>query len=111
MLLNRRKTRKIRSKNKKRMQNDSDKRINDILNSTQGSQRAKPSENLLQQIEDRIDLVDRKIIPIQRLRLLAVAAVLLLLINIFAVSIYWQSEMNKDKQPTMTLISDYKLYE
>lgn len=92
------------------MQNDLNQRINDILNSTKGSQRAKPSGNLLQQIEQGIDLVDRNIIPIKRLRLLAVAAVLLLLVNVFAVNIYWQSEMNKEES-SMTLISDYKLYE
>jgi len=92
------------------MQNDLNQRIEDILESTKGSKRAKPSEDLLQQIEQRIG-VDGMIIPIGRLRLVAAAAALLLLVNILAVNTYLQSEVKENKQPNISLISDFKLYE
>ena len=67
-----------------------DKRINEILESTKGSQRAQPKADLLAKIEGQIYGQEATIIPIGRLRLAVAAAVLLLFINGLAINTYFQ---------------------
>lgn len=93
------------------MQKDLNQQIDDILDSTKGSKRARPSRNLLEQIEKRIEEKEEIIIPIRRLRLVAAAAAVLVLINCLALNNYLQSEVTQKKQSSISLISDYKLYE
>ncbi|MFK7983099.1 MAG: hypothetical protein AB8G86_24180 [Saprospiraceae bacterium] len=93
------------------MKENLNKKINEILDSTKGSQRAKPSNDLLAKIENQIYQQEATIIPLGRLKLVAAVAVFLLLVNGLAISTY----LNQVHQPTeyaeQALIMDYKLYE
>lgn len=91
------------------MQENLDQRINDILASTNGSQRAKPRADLLAKIENQTYNKKATIIPLRRLRL--VAAALLLFINGLAINGYLNQEVNQAEYADRSLIMDYKLYE
>lgn len=98
------------------MQKNLDKRINQILDSTKGSQRAKPREQLLAKIESQIYGTTAAIIPLRQLRVVAAAAVLLLMLNGWAVKNYlekgvYQGKEAAVKQASESLILNYKLYE
>lgn len=96
------------------MRKDVDKRINRILNSTQGSQRAKPKTDLLANIEQQIYEVEGNIIPMNRIRLVAAAAAIMLMLNISVLNYYLQNSGSAnlvEMEPSTSLITDFKLYD
>ncbi|GEM_PF-2676326 len=96
------------------MQKNVDKRINKILNSTQGSQRAKPKMDLLVNIERQIYEMEGHIIPMNRIRLVAAAAAIMLMLNISVLNHYLQNSGNVDlveMESSTSLITDFKLYD
>lgn len=96
------------------MQENIDKKINSILNSTQGSQRAKPKTDLLANIERQIYGVEGNIIPMHRIRWVAAAAAIMLMLNISVLNHYLQNSGNVDlveMEPSTSLITDFKLYD
>lgn len=93
------------------MQEDVNKKINRILHSTQGSHRAKPKTNLLASIERKIYGLEENIIPMNRIRLAAAAAVIMLMLNISVLNNYLQHNGEVTVEQTTALITDFKLYD
>lgn len=96
------------------MQKDINKRIDKILNSTQGSQRAKPKTDLLANIERQIYEVEVSIIPMSRIRLVAAAAAVMLLLNISILNNYLQNSRDMglvEMEHATSLVTDFKLYD
>jgi len=87
-----------------------DKRIHNILESTKGSQRAKPKTDLFAKVEQQIYGQGATIIPIRQLKLVVAAAVLLLLINGLAITTFLNQD-TKQSEYAEPLIMDYKLYD
>mgnify|MGYP000668897645 CR=1 FL=1 len=91
--------------------------IEDVLKSTQGMRRAKPRPDLFVKIEEQIQGVEAKIIPFRRLQIAAAAAVLLMVLNITALSQYTnyiegeEQELTEMEQSEQSLISNFNLYE
>ena len=92
------------------MDDNLNRRINDILKSVEGGRRAKPKTDLLAKIEYQIYNQEATIIPIRQLKLIAVAAILLLFVNIITISIYLNQEKHQPEYTT-SIIMDYKLYD
>lgn len=96
------------------MQEDLNKRINQILTSIEDSQRAKPKMDLLAKMERQIYEIEGNVIPINRIRLVAAAAAIMLLLNISALNHYLQNRGNVDlveMDSSTSLITDFKLYD
>lgn len=98
------------------MEDKKDRWINDVLKSTQGSQRAKPKSHLFAKIQANVKASEAKIVSIGQQRLGIAAALLLLVLNIFVVSQYIQNEQAdsdvlslQEKDPTV-LILDFNFY-
>lgn len=85
------------------------------MQSLEGSERARPDTALFDKINDEIAVSESKVIPINRLRLVAAAAAVLLLVNVSVVSGYLQEdiagnqELVADDNP-YSILSDYKVY-
>lgn len=100
------------------MEEDKDKWIEDVLGSMQGSQRAKPNPELYEKIERQLEAPETKIVPMRQWRYAAVAAVLVLVFNAFALRQVVQTndfsvgEMVVSSDDSgQSLISNYKIYE
>lgn len=97
--------------------NDKEKWIEDVFDSMKGSQRAKPDSGLFAKIEGQIDAPEAKIIPMRQWNYAAAAAVLVLILNVFAMRQYTQNnELNANEMVVsdvsgQSLISNYKIYE
>ncbi len=91
--------------------------IDAALNSTQGMQRAKPSDELWLKIQARTFSAKVKMIPVSQLRFIAAAAAILLVLNVITLGTYIQrenavwGELLEETEEIPVLISDYKLYE
>ncbi len=90
--------------------------IDEVFQSMEGSRRAQPKPDLLARIEQRIDGEETRILPISLRRIAAVAAILLLMLNGFAISQFSQSSATMAEEPAgsvydLPLISDYNLYD
>ncbi len=95
--------------------NDKEKWIDDVFDSVKGSERAKPSKDLFGKILNEIDVSDASIIPLFQLRMLAAAAIVLLVLNIAILrqnvqnnnsnSEEWLSEKVEE-----SVISNYNIY-
>ena len=91
-----------------------EKNIERILNSMEGSNRAKPRPNLLQEIEQNLYQPETKIISLRQLRLAAAAVLLLLVANVWAIqnTATNESEISSTEElDSNSLIADYNLYE
>jgi hypothetical protein len=90
--------------------------MNDIIRSLEGSSRARPDDALFNKIKQQINTVEGRIIPLTRLRAVAAAAVVLLLINVAMLSQYTQTvagtqaDLAADDSPYKVL-SDYNVYD
>ncbi len=96
------------------MQKDVNKRINEILNSIEGSQRAKPKMDLLGKMERIIYEIEGIMIPMNRIKLVAAAAAIMLILNLSVLNLYFQSNQEGDLleiQHSTALITDFKLYD
>ena len=99
------------------MKEEKDKRIEDILNSMQGSQRAQPDLELFAKIEQRIDAPEAKIIPMRQWSYAVAAAIVLLVLNTVALRQFTQSDYSNTSEMVVTqnesrsLISNYRIYE
>lgn len=95
-----------------------DKWIEEIFDSLEGIKRAKPDINLYATIENQLFSEESKVIPINRLRIAAVAAILILLINVISLKVYTYSSNSANTVESQTsnnynqqLISNFKIYE
>ena len=91
-------------------------KVNRILNSMQGSQRAKPREILFEQIMQEIEHPIVRKIPVRQLRLAAAAAVFIVSLNAYTLKTFvlTQSMDNQvlvDENSGYTLISNYQMYD
>jgi hypothetical protein len=97
------------------MTNKDDKRIDDILNSFKGSQRAKPRPELLKAIEEEIYANESsKIISFASWSRIAAAIALVLALNgttLFYLSGKENLKAADNMESMPSLISDYKFYE
>ena len=97
--------------------NEKEKWIEDVMKSIDGSQRASPSADLFSKIESLIDSAEAKIVPVRQWRMIAVAATLVLVLNVFAlrqVSRTYAStagDYYTEGGSYQQLISDFKIYE
>jgi len=91
--------------------------IEDVFNSMQGSDSARPDDTLFARIEERIFNDEARIISFKKLRVVAAAAVALILLNVFAVSqntqsgISAQENMSEEWSEGQQIFSDFKLYD
>ncbi len=96
---------------------DKEKWINDVFDSMKGSQRAKPNPDLFAKIEHQIDAPEAKVISMHQWRMVAAAAVILLVLNVFALREVPESnalntdELLVENTSNQQLISNYKIYE
>lgn len=99
------------------MDRDQDKWMENIFHSMKGSQRAQPPSNLFTKIESQITSSKVKIVPRLSLRFVAVAATLILVLNISALLVYTQqnkaSQMHSALQDSdnNTLITSFQIYD
>ena len=99
------------------MKKDKEKWMDDVLGSLEGSKRAQPSPELFARIESQIDAPEAKVIPITQWRIAVAAAILLLMLNVFAMRQYaHRYEVNTDDlvvevSADQQLISNYNPYE
>lgn len=95
---------------------DEDKWMENIFHSMEGSQRAKAPSNLFAKIEGQIASSNIKVVPRQTLRYAAIAASLILILNVGVIFIHHQKhktqEMSKVPQNSdhNTLISSFPIY-
>ena len=97
------------------MKKDLNRRIDAIFESTNGMQRAQPNSDLFAKIEGQLNREVGIIIPLKRIRVVAAAVIMLLMVNGFALNFYFKKtttnkvELEKRRhQPS--LISDFNLY-
>ena len=90
----------------------------EIFDSLEGMKRAKPDINLYNKIENQLFSEESKVIPINRLRFAAVAAIFILLVNVISLKVYINSSNSNPTVESQTsnnynqqLISNFKIYE
>ena len=99
------------------MENEKDKWVDSIFSSMEGSQKAKPHPDLLTKIEKGLDEQNTVVASLFPRSYAAAAAILILVVNIFAISQIYQnrnsplSSVEKEVDSNMSLISNYKIYE
>lgn len=97
------------------MKNEKEQWINDVFESVKGSERAKPNTDLFTKIESQIDSEEAKIIPMRQWRMAVAAAVVILIMNVFAIQNFTQNNrMNADEienETNQPLISNFNLYD
>ena len=96
---------------------DKEKWMEEVLDSLKGSERAKPSPGLYAKIESQLDATQVRIISMRQLNFAVAAAVLVLVLNVFALRQFAQTNAFDTSYSTVTetssqtLISNYKIYE
>ncbi len=96
---------------------DSEKWMDDVLGSMEGSKTVAPSRDLFANIQSRIEAREVRVIPFPQRIMGIAAAVLLLSLNIFAMNAYGFFEndsaaiVSNESSETTELISDFKIYE
>ena len=99
------------------MNDEKEKRMEEVFQSMKGSHRAKPSPELFAKIESQIEVSKGKLIPLHQWKYAAAAAALVLFINVTALLYYDQHAgvANEDVAVVDTysesLISTYQIYE
>lgn len=98
-------------------QNKEEKWIEAVMTSMEGSQRAAPTADLFSKIESLIDGVEEKNVPVRQWRMIAIAASLVLVLNVFALRQFSGSYVSaagdylQEGESNQQLISDFKIYE
>lgn len=98
------------------MKDNKEKWIADVFDSMKGSRRSKPSADLFAKIEHQLDAPEARVIPINQWKLTAVAAVLLLIMNVFVLRQVTQNNgfgtgETMVEHTSEQLISNYKIYD
>jgi len=99
------------------MKDEKEKWVESVFESTKGSTRAKPAPDLFEKIEHQLSQVEAPVISMARLRMLAAAVFVLLIVNAFAMINYSQNaQLSSEKGASenvlsQQLLSDYNLYE
>ena len=99
------------------MQNEKDTWIDEVMESMEGSERARPGEDLFSRIERQLDEGSTLDFRKGQWRMLAAAAILLLILNVFVVLQFSQDTRSRSQEVTAengvshSLVSDYNLYE
>lgn len=100
------------------MNDNKEKWIEEVFQSMKGRQRAKPRPEVFTNIKEQIALSETKVARMFQWRYAAVAAVLVLALNIFTLRHYFQNNQLQDnemlvssKNYDQSLITNYKIYE
>ena len=99
------------------MKDENEKWIDDVINSMNGSQKAKPSAGLSNRINNQINNHSAKIISMDHWRISISAAVVIFILNIFVMQKYLtvndlsNSPISLEENTSDQIISDYKLYD
>lgn len=99
------------------MEKDKEKWLDETLGSLQGIKRATPPADLFARIEIRVNQTESKIVPMSQWRPAVAAAIVLLVLNIFAMRLYTQRNISVATDEGVEiayetqLISDFKLYD
>ncbi len=99
------------------MKNNQEKWVNEVVESMKGSQRAKPAPELLGKITHQLFDQKAKVLSIRQWRIIAIAATLILALNILAISQLSSNnkavntQMAEKNSGQQDIISNYKLYE
>lgn len=95
--------------------NDKEKWIDDVFGSIKGSERARPKSDLFGKILNEIETPNTRIIPLFQLRVIAAAAVVLLILNIAVLrqsiqNSYSNTEVWITENTEESVISNYNIY-
>ena len=83
----------------------------EIMNSLEGIQRAKPRADLFDAIDAKIDALPQpKVIPIRRLAWVAAAACVVIFVNIYSLTSSTNTEIAEEQGTETPLLSDYSIY-
>ncbi|MEZ4888238.1 MAG: hypothetical protein R3E32_26145 [Chitinophagales bacterium] len=89
-----------------------------VLNSLEGIKRAEPNAVLFEKITQRIERngSPSQIVPMNRVKMAAAAAILLLALNVFSITNYFKTNKSIQTENTIyqdvpSLISNYNLYD
>ncbi|MFK7950734.1 MAG: hypothetical protein AB8G11_24320 [Saprospiraceae bacterium] len=93
-----------------------EQQIDAILNSMNGSKRAKPRPELFVQIQNKIRKPVVKILTMNQIRAIAAVGLLLVTLNVYAFSSFYLNESLSENALVMqgdneSLISNYQIYE
>lgn len=93
-----------------------EKWIDDVFESLEGIERAKPASELFSMITARLERPETKVIPLFWVRAAAVAAVVLISFNIYCLKSFSNEEVTGDAQTDVTsgyqlISSTYNLYD
>ena len=89
--------------------NNQDKWTNEVLNSLEGIQKAVPNDSLLDRVMAQLPKNNQ--MPQRQLRWIAVAAGLLIGLNIYMFSFDEQTSSNASASEYVSLVEDYSLYQ
>jgi hypothetical protein len=100
-----------------KMEEDKEKWVEETLGSLEGFKRAIPAADLFARIESKVNETSTRVVTISQWRPAVAAALLLLVLNIFAIRLYTQAASSVDRALSVNdvyetqLISDFKLYD
>lgn len=97
-----------------KMKTDGHDELEEMLEQLKSLPRAKPSPNLLGRIESRIARAEAKVIPLAQWRLSAAAALVVVSLNVYALTAYANGSNGQTASSdydASSLVSDYQLYE
>lgn len=95
---------------------DQEKWIRDVINSPQGMKRAKPDNRLFDKISYAINVTDSKIIPLTYVKLVAAAAIILMVLNVWVLRSFAENNTppfnQKDtiEAEPVSIIYDFDIY-
>ena len=99
---------------------EKEKWVDEVLHCMKGSQRARPRPEVFTKIQNQLIISESKVVPIRKWRYAAAAAILILIVNVFALqrlnqSVEWQnSEMVTESGTeyySHCIVSNFKIYE
>ncbi|MEL6945433.1 MAG: hypothetical protein AAFO82_22500 [Bacteroidota bacterium] len=91
--------------------------IESVLNSMEGMQKAQPKDDLFAKIKTQIVQPEARIISLRQRNWVAIAAVFLLLFNVFAIRQYYNNpsadyeQLVQGEDSNQQLVYDYNFYE
>lgn len=98
------------------MAEDKDNWIEEVFLSMKGSERARPSHDLLAKIQSRMEGRDNKVVTLYQWKFTAAAAVLLVFMNTMALIYFSQEQLGNysdvvsESAQNQSIISTYQIY-
>lgn len=99
------------------MEEDKNKWINEVFNSLEGSSRATPDPGLFDKIEAGLATPEARVVPLRQWKWAAMAASILLFLNIWTVRQYLGQDnfdgngVSMELEADQQLISNYSIYD